>query len=75
MFAVPPVVNTTGNTTGELSVKVTGWALYVSPDVPLQLPVSGKVNCGVIGAERLPCSSAIRRMVSGTHPGVDPIAI
>jgi len=66
-------VRTTGNITGLLSVKTIGWALYVSPGVPLQVPVSGKVNCGVAGGERSPCSSAIIRRVSGTHSATESI--
>ena len=74
MLAVPPVVRRMGNVPGSLSVKTMGWALYVSPAVPLQVPVSGKVNCGVTGGERSPCSSAIIRRLSGTHSPAEPIA-
>jgi hypothetical protein len=62
-----------GNVAGSFSVKTMGWALYVSPGVPLQVPVSGKVNCDVMGGERSPCSSAIIRRVSGTHSATEPI--
>lgn len=72
-FAVPPVVRIMGNVLGSLSVKTIGWALYVSPGVPLQVPVSGKVNCEVMGGERSPCSSAIIRRVSGTHSATESI--
>ena len=63
-----------GNVTGVSRVKTIGCALYVSPGVPLHVPVSGKVNCGVMGGERSPCSSAIIRILSGTHSETEPIA-
>ncbi len=73
VFAVPPVVRMMGNVVGSLRVKTIGWALYVSPGVPLQVPVSGKVNCEMMGGERSPCSSAIIRRVSGTHSATESI--
>lgn len=70
---MPPVVKIMGNVAGLLRAKMIGWALYVSPGVPLQVPVSGKVNCEVTGGERSPCSFAIIRRVSGTHSDTEPI--
>ena len=64
----------TGNVPGSARVKTIGWALYISPAVPLQVPVSGKVNCAVMGGERSPCSSAISRKFNGTHSPTEPIA-
>ena len=68
-------MRTMGNAFGSVSVNTMGWALYVSPAVPVQVPVSGKVNCGVIGGARSPCSSAISRIVRGTHSDAEPIVI
>ncbi len=74
VFAVPPVVRRMGNVAGLFSAKTIGWALYISPGVPLQVPVSGKVNCEVMGGERSPCSSATILKVSGTHSAMESIA-
>lgn len=72
-FEVPPVVKLNGREVGS-TLKTTCWPEYEAPGVPMQVPFVPKLNDGLSGAVRSPCSFATRRMFIGTHSATAPIA-